>query len=127
MATVIGLSFFFHDSSAAIVVDGTVVAACAEERFTRRKHTSEFPKHAVRYCLDAAGIASINDVDAVDAVVFYEKPVVTLARVVESLVEEWPRGLRTFATRLPEFVSTKTNVYKTIEQMLPYHAAPTPY
>lgn len=116
MARVLGLSFLFHDSAAAIVVDGTVVAACAEERLTRRKHTSEFPKYALQYCLEAAAVASINDIDAV---VFYEKPLVKLGRVVESLVGAWPRGLRTFATRFPEFVSHKTNVYRIIEQALP--------
>ncbi len=116
MARVIGLSFFFHDSAAAIVVDGAIVAAAAEERFTRKKHTSEFPKDALQYCLDAAGVSSINEIDAV---VFYEKPLVKLGRVVESLMDAWPRGLRTFATRLPEFLSAKTNIYRVIERALP--------
>jgi len=62
MATLLGLSFYFHDSAAALVRDGRVVAAAAEERFCRRKHTNEFPKQAIEYCLEAGGLDSINEV-----------------------------------------------------------------
>ena len=72
---VLGLSFFFHDSAAALVCDGRIVAAAAEERFSRRKHTNEFPKLAIEYCLDAGHLDSVNDLDAI---AFYEKPIVKL-------------------------------------------------
>lgn len=119
MATVVGVSFFFHDSAAALVRDGRVVAAAAEERFSREKHASGFPKYALQYCLDAADIASINDVDAV---VFYEKPLTKFSRVAESLVRSWPRGLHTFATRLPAFLNHKVNIFREIERALPGYA-----
>jgi carbamoyltransferase len=116
VAKVLGLSFFFHDSAAALVCDGRIVAAAAEERFCRRKHTSEFPKQAIEYCLEAGNLKSINELDAI---VFYEKPIVKLHRVVETLVAVWPLGLVTFARRLPIFLSSKFNVRRVIEKMLP--------
>jgi carbamoyltransferase len=120
-ATVLGLSFFFHDSAAALVSDGQIVAAAAEERFCRRKHTNEFPKRAIAYCLDAANLRSINDLDAI---VFYEKPIVKLNRVLETLVEVWPRGVGVFTRGLPGFLTTKVNVYSVIEQALPGYRGP---
>ena len=116
MAKVLGLSFFFHDSAAALVCDGQIVAAATEERFCRRKHTNEFPKLAIEFCLEAGDVASINDLDAI---VFYEKPILKLHRVVETLVGVWPLGLETFVRRLPTFLGTKLNIYRTIEKSLP--------
>ena len=116
MAKVLGLSFFFHDSSAALVCDGRIVAAVTEERFCRRKHTNEFPKQSIEYCLEAGRLKSINELDAI---VFYEKPIMKLHRIIEVLVAVWPRGLLTFVQRLPAFLSSKFNVYRTIEKMLP--------
>ncbi len=119
MATVLGLSFFFHDSAAAIVRDGQVLAAAAEERFTRRKHTNEFPKLAIEYCLAAAELASINQLDAI---VFYEKPLIKLHRIVETLVAVWPFGLSAFVSRLPVFLGAKFNIQRILERELPaYH------
>ena len=121
MANVLGLSFFFHDSAAALVCDGQIVAAAAEERFSRRKHDSRFPKHAIEYCLEAGELGSINELDAV---VFYEKPLLKFQRIIETLVEVWPRGCATFATRLPVYLSSRLNVPHTIEQMLPAYQGP---
>ena len=119
MANVLGLSFFFHDSAAALVCDGQVVAAATEERFCRRKHTNEFPKLAIEYCLEAGNIDSINELDAI---VFYEKPILKLHRVVETLVDVWPLGLETFVRLLPTFLGSKFNIYRAIEKSLPgYH------
>ena len=67
---ILGISAYYHDSSAALLVDGTVVSAAQEERFTRVKHDSSFPDNAIRFCLDYAGLS----LDEIDAVVFYEKP-----------------------------------------------------
>lgn len=116
MAKVLGLSFFFHDSAAALVCDGRIIAAAAEERFVRRKHTNEFPKRAIDFCLDAGNLASINELDAI---VFYEKPLRKMLRIVESMVASWPRSLPGFALKLPEYLKGKLNVLSTIERELP--------
>ena len=116
MATVLGLSFFFHDSAAALVRGGRVVAAAAEERFCRRKHTNEFPNRAIEYCLEAASLNSINDLDAI---VFYEKPLLKLNRILETLVAVWPLGLPTFVRGFPTFLAAKFNIPRIIEKALP--------
>jgi len=116
VSNVLGLSFHFHDSAAALVQDGQIIAAAAEERFTRRKHTDEFPKQAIEYCLEQANLKSINDLDAI---VFYEKPILKLQRVLENLVAVWPRGLQIFARSLPQFLVNKFNVQREIEETLP--------
>jgi hypothetical protein len=115
MAKTLGLSFFFHDSAAALVCDGQIVAAAAEERFCRRKHTNEFPKRAIEYCLEAGRLASINELDAI---VFYEKPIMKFLWVVEAMVVTWPLGLATFARRLPALLASKFNICRTIEKNL---------
>ena len=116
MAKVLGLSFFFHDSAAALVCDGKIVAAGAEERFSRRKHSSEFPKMAIEFCLYAGGLKSINELDAI---VFYEKPLIKFFRVVESTVTTWPLSFETFVSKFPKFLSTKINIYEVIREHLP--------
>lgn len=116
MSSTLGLSFFFHDSAAALVCDGQIVAAAAEEKFCRRKHTNEFPKQAIEYCLEAGNLKSINELDAI---VFYEKPILKLHRVVESLVAVWPLGLVSFARKLPVFLTSKFNILRTIDKALP--------
>lgn len=116
MAKILGLSFFFHDSAAALVCDGRILAAAAEERFCRRKHANEFPKQAIEYCLETGNLKSVNDLDAI---VFYEKPILKFHRIVETLVAVWPFGLKTFTRRLPSFLSSKFNIYRVIEKMLP--------
>jgi carbamoyltransferase len=121
MATTLGLSFFFHDSAAAVVRDGRVLAAVAEERFCRRKHTNEFPKRAIEYCLEAAGVSSVNDLDAV---VFYEKPLIKFVRVMETLIATWPRSLVNFSRRLPAYLGSKFNVYRAIERNLSGYRGP---
>ena len=116
MAVVLGLSFFYHDSAAALAIDGEVVAAVAEERLCRRKHTNEFPKLAIEYCLERADLRSINDLDAI---VFYEKPLQKLLRVVETSIETWPRGASRFVSSLPNFLKNKVNVRRVIAQHYP--------
>ena len=121
MGHVLGLSFFFHDSAAALVSDGRIVAAATEERFCRRKHTNEFPKQAIEDRLEAGGLRSINDLDAV---IFYEKPLLKFYRILETLVAVWPRGLSTCVNRLPAYLSTKFNVQRVVERMLPGYQGP---
>ena len=77
MPRILGLSAFYHDSAAALVVDGDIVAAAQEERFTRIKHDAEFPKHAVDYCLKKAGLTP----EQLDYVVFYDKPLQKFDRI----------------------------------------------
>jgi carbamoyltransferase len=121
MANVLGLSFFFHDSAAALVSDGRIVAAALEERFCRRKHTNEFPKQAIEYCLEASGLKTIN---SLDAIVFYEKPILKLHRIVETAVTTWPFGITNFVRRLPPYLANKFNVYQVIGKHLPGYEGP---
>ena len=89
---ILGISAFFHDSAAALVCDGRIVAAAQEERFTRRKHDERFPKNAVAHCLKRAGI----DAGQLDAVVFYEKPILKFERILETSLAFAPRGFGSF-------------------------------
>ena len=116
MAKILGLSFYFHDSAAALVVDGRIAAAAQEERFCRRKHTNEFPKLSVEYCLEVSKVRSINEIDAI---VYYEKPVTKLFRVVETMLDHWPRTYSAFVQQLPSYLSHKINVEAVIRDHLP--------
>jgi carbamoyltransferase len=94
---VLGVSAFYHDSAAALVADGHIVAAAQEERFTRKKHDSGFPEHAIRYCLEEGGV----ELGQVDAVVFYDKPFLKFERLLETYLAFAPRGFRSFRLALP--------------------------
>jgi carbamoyltransferase len=85
---ILGISAFYHDSAAALVRDGEIIAAAQEERFTRKKHDEHFPENAVRYCLEAGGIKASD----LDAVVFYEKPLIKFERLLETYLAFAPRG-----------------------------------
>lgn len=100
---ILGLSAFYHDSAAALVEDGRIVAAAQEERFSRKKHDPRFPRHAVEYCLREAG-AKIGDVDHV---VFYDKPFLKFERLLETYLAFAPAGLRSFSMSLPLWVREK--------------------
>jgi len=100
---VLGVSAFYHDSAAALVHDGVVVAAAQEERFTRVKNDADFPAAAVRYCLEQAGIA----LSEVDQVAFYDKPILTFDRLLETYIAYAPRGFQSFSRALPEWVKKK--------------------
>ncbi|MFL5108625.1 MAG: carbamoyltransferase [Xanthobacteraceae bacterium] len=94
---ILGLSAFYHDSAAALVRDGEVVAAAQEERFSRKRHDSDFPAHAVDYCLAAGGI-TVRDLDHI---VFYDKPFLKFERLLETYLAFAPRGFRSFAKAIP--------------------------
>jgi carbamoyltransferase len=100
---ILGVSAYYHDSAAALVVDGRVVAAAQEERFSRRKHDARFPVHAVRFCLDHAHLAP----DDIDTVVFYEKPFLKFERLLETYLAFAPRGYRSFAMAMPLWIREK--------------------
>ena len=100
---VLGLSAFYHDSAAALVEGGRIVAAAQEERFTRRKHDSDYPANAVACCLDRAGVT----LDAVDRVAFYDKPFLKFERLLETYVAFAPRGFRSFSMAVPVWIKEK--------------------
>jgi carbamoyltransferase len=100
---IIGISAFYHDSAAALVVDGKIVAAAQEERFTRKKHDSRFPQHALGYCLDEGGI-TLNEVDYV---AFYDKPFLKFERLLETYLAFAPIGFRSFRMAIPLWLKEK--------------------
>ena len=100
---VLGVSAYYHDSAAALVIDGRVVAAAQEERFTRRKHDASFPRNAIEYCL-AEGKTALA---SIDAVVFYEKPFLKFERLLETYLAVAPRGFRQFLIAMPLWLSEK--------------------
>ena len=103
MTAILGISAFYHDSAAALVVDGVIVAAAQEERFTRIKHDHQFPKQAVDYCLAVAGLTP----EQVDHVVFYEKPLLKFERLLETYLAVAPAGFRSFLQAMPLWVHEK--------------------
>lgn len=100
---ILGISAFYHDSAAALVRDGEIVAAAQEERFTRKKHDAHFPHNAVAYCLAEEGIT----LDQLDYVVFYDKPFIKFERLLETYLSFAPKGLRSFQMAVPLWVREK--------------------
>jgi len=100
---ILGISAFYHDSAACILCNGEIVAAAQEERFTRKKHDSRFPHHAITYCLKEANITA----DQIDSVVFYEKPFVKFERLLETYLAFAPRGFKSFAMAMPVWIKDK--------------------
>jgi carbamoyltransferase len=100
---ILGLSALYHDSAAAIVEDGSIIAAAQEERFSRKKHDSGFPGRALAYCLEAAGCG----LEAVDCVVFYDKPFLKFERLLETYLALAPRGFSSFRTAMPVWLREK--------------------
>ena len=94
---ILGISAFYHDSAACLVRDGEVLAAAQEERFTRKKHDSRFPKHAIDYCLAQAGIGPAQ----LDFVAFYDKPLAKFDRLLETYIAYAPAGFKSFRLALP--------------------------
>ncbi|MDB6068551.1 MAG: putative carbamoyl transferase [Pedosphaera sp.] len=112
---VLGISSFYHDSAAALLRDGSIVAAAQEERFTRRKNDSDFPQHAIRFCLRQASLTAAQ----LDAVAFYDKPVLKFARLLETYLAVAPGGWRTFPSVLSNWLGEKLDVRKDIREELP--------
>ena len=111
---ILGISCFYHDSAAALVVNGEVVAAAEEERFSRKKHDSGFPSSAVNFCL-AQGKVSINQVDYV---VFYEKPLQKFERLLQTYIRTWPYGLFSFLKAMREWLTRKLWIEHAIRKHL---------
>lgn len=111
---ILGISAYYHDSAAAILVDGKIVAAAQEERFTRKKQDPEFPENAIRYCLDSAGL----DMSMVDQVVFYDKPFLKFERLLETYYNYSPKGLPSFVTAIPVWINEKLFLKRNIRKGL---------
>ena len=115
MRHILGLSAYYHDAAAALLCDGVVVAAAQEERFSRRKNDERFPHRAVASCLGQAGLTLQN----LDAVVFYDKPIVKFARLLETYLAGAPRGFLSFLRVLPSWLGEKLNLLATLRDELP--------
>jgi carbamoyltransferase len=111
---ILGISAFYHDSAAAIVQDGKITAAAHEERFTRKKHDSSFPIHAVSFCLSHAALS----IDELDAVVFYDKPLLKFERLLETYYAFAPDGLVSFQQAMPVWIREKVFLKETIHEKL---------
>lgn len=110
MKKILGISAFYHDSAAALLIDGKLAAAAQEERFTRIKHTPDFPKHAIQYCLEETGL----EIGELDAIVFYDKPLLKFERLLETYYSFAPRGLMSFIKAIPVWLNEKMFLKKLI-------------
>ena len=113
---ILGISCFYHDSAACIIRDGSILAAAQEERFTRKKHDPRFPRNAVQFCLDHAGIS----VDKLSYVVFYDKPFLTFERLLMSYLTVAPRGLRSWLEAMPLWLGQKLFIPRVIQKETGY-------
>ena len=114
MTAILGISAFYHDSAAALVVDGRIVAAAQEERFSRIKHDPALPARAIAYCLQEAGLAPAQ----VDYLAFYDKPLAKFDRLLESYLAYAPRGFRSFCQAMPIWLKEKLHIPRMLRQSL---------
>jgi hypothetical protein len=119
MTAILGISALYHDSAAALVVDGEIIAAAQEERFSRVKNDRRFPTSAIRYCLQEADV----DPAKLDFVAFYEKPLLKFDRVLETSCAVAPRGFRSFSRSIPSWLKQKLHVTREVQRNLPLHQA----
>jgi carbamoyltransferase len=111
---ILGISAFYHDSAAAIIEDGEIIAAAQEERFTRKKHDPNFPTNAVKFCLEYAG----TTIDKLDAIAFYDKPLLKFERLLETYYAFVPKGLSSFITAIPVWLKEKMFLKRLIYEEL---------
>ena len=110
----IGISAHYHDSAAALIRDGKIVAAAQEERFTRKKHDPDFPANAIRYCLEEAGLTMAD----IDGVVYYDKPLIKFERLLETYLSYAPLGFRSFVKAMPVWLKDKLYLKQTLKKEL---------
>ncbi len=110
MKKILGISAFYHDSAAALTIGDEIIAAAQEERFTREKHTPDFPTNAIKYCLEEAGL----EIDELDAIVFYDKPLLKFERLLQTYYSFSPKGLLSFLKAIPVWVKEKMFLKKLI-------------
>src|ERR1700749_3011929 len=111
---ILGISAYYHDSAAAVLVDGKIIAAAQEERFTRRKHDSSFPIHACRYVLEEAGLKYSE----LAAVAFYEKPFLKFERLLETYHAFAPAGFSSFVSAIPVWIKEKLFMHQVLNKHL---------
>ena len=111
---ILGISAYYHDSAAALILDGVLVAAAQEERFTRKKHDPGFPVQAVQYCLSQAAIS----LGQVEAVIFYDKPLLKFERLLETYLSFAPKGLKSFLKAMPVWLKEKLYLKKELRNQL---------
>ena len=114
---ILGISAYYHDSAACLLVDGELVAAAQEERFTRKKHDFNFPSRAVAYCLKQGGLAGANELDYV---VFYDKPIVKFERLLETYLQYAPHGISSFLKAMPLWLKMKLWMRENLRDELDY-------
>jgi carbamoyltransferase len=114
MGKILGISAFYHDAAATLIIDGKIIAAAQEERFSRIKHTADFPSKAIAYCLDYSGL----NIDELDAVIFYDKPFLKFERILQTYYAFAPKGLLSFLHSIPLWVSKKIFLRKIIRDEL---------
>jgi len=112
---ILGISAYYHDSAAALLCSGKIVAAAQQERFTRKKHDADFPAHAIAFCLQEAGITTPGQLDAI---VFYDKPILKFERLVDTYLSHAPRGFRSFVAAMPVWLKDKLYLKKNLKQEL---------
>ena len=103
MKSILGISAFYHDSAACILVEGKIIAAAQEERFSRKKHDASYPKNAIKFVLDCANL----DLSEVDQIVFFEKPFLKFERLLETYVAFAPKGFKSFCIAMPIWLKDK--------------------
>lgn len=111
---ILGISCFYHDAAAALLINGKIVAAAQEERFTRKKHDANFPEQAIGYCLSSQGLTIEN----IDYIVFYDKPISKFERLLQTYIRVWPRGLRSFFVAMQAWLKEKLWIEQTISKRL---------
>lgn len=116
MSYILGISAFFHDSSACLIKDGIIVAAAAEERFSRKKHDAGFPVRSITYCLKEAGISS----EELDEVVFFEKPFTKFERILETVIQQAPKGFLAFRKAVLSWFREKFWIEDTFRRHFPF-------
>ena len=109
---ILGISAYYHDSAACLLADGEILAAAQEERFTRKKHDHDFPRHAVAYCLKEAGITA----DRLACVAFYDKPLLKFNRLLETYLTFSPKGIQSFMMAMPLWLQEKLWIPDLIEK-----------
>ncbi len=113
---ILGISCYYHDSAAALLKDGQIIAAAQEERFTRIRHDQAFPEQAVKYCLKQAGIT----IDQVDYIGFYDKPMIKFERILQTYIATWPRSFPSFIKSVPMWLQKKLWIPSLIKKELGY-------
>ena len=114
MTYILGLSAYYHDSAAVLLLDGEIIAAAQEERFTRKRHDAVFPKNTIQFCLKQAGIALTE----VDHIVFYDKPFLKFERLLETHLATAPTGLPAFIKAMPVWLKEKLYLKKLLRDSL---------